>query len=405
MSKRPKKVFNDNPYPYHYEIDLKIERLTNLGMGIGRDNEWVVQVPFVFPGERIRARIFRNHKNYSEADCLEIIESSPDRVEPKCELFGVCGGCQYQSLHYQKQLDWKQKQVEECFAKIGGLSVDVQPTVSSPKQYGYRSKLTPHYEKMKVGLEPKLGFLKQGSRRMIVDVKSCSIATESINESLPESREELFNDRTKRKKGGTLLLREVLEGVVTNPNQMVTEKVNGMIFQFKAGEFFQNNPFILPTLVKHVIESAQPQTSNSLIDAYCGGGLFALSASSHFQKVAGIEISREGFEGARNNAVLNQVENVDFYLGDASTIFSEVGSLPRPCSLIIDPPRKGCDKDFLKQTLEFSPTRIVYVSCDPSTQARDAKILVEAGYKILRVQPFDLFPQTRHIENVLTLEI
>ena len=86
MSKRPKKVFNDNPYPYHYEIDLKIERLTNLGMGIGRDNEWVVQVPFVFPGERIRARIFRNHKNYSEADCLEIIESSPDRVEPKCEL-------------------------------------------------------------------------------------------------------------------------------------------------------------------------------------------------------------------------------------------------------------------------------------------------------------------------------
>ena len=178
-----------------------------------------------------------------------------------------------------------------------------------------------------------------------------------------------------------------------------------MIFQFKAGEFFQNNPFILPTLVKHVIESAKPQTSHSLIDAYCGGGLFALSASSHFQKVAGIEISREGFEGARNNAVLNQVENVDFYLGDASTIFSEVGSLPRPCSLIIDPPRKGCDIDFLKQTLEFLPTRIVYVSCDPSTQARDAKILVEAGYKILHVQPFDLFPQTRHIENVLTLEI
>ena len=133
--------------------------------------------------------------------------------------------------------------------------------------------------------------------------------------------------------------------------------------------------------------------------------MFSLSASRRFQKVVGIEISREGFEGARTNALLNQIKNAEFFLGDASSIFQELQNLPRPCSLIVDPPRKGCDADFLRQSIDFRPDRIVYVSCDPATQARDAKILAEGGYRILQAQPFDLFPQTRHIENVLTLEI
>ena len=199
-------------------------------------------------------------------------------------------------------------------------------------------------------------------------------------------------------------MRETLEGVVEDPNQLVTEKVNDLIFQFKAGEFFQNNPFILPLLVDYVVQQANPKVCSSLVDAYCGGGLFSLSASKSFQKVIGIEISRDGFEGARTNAVLNKIENAEFFLGDALSIFSELSHLPRPFSLIIDPPRKGCDLEFLKQTLAFQPQRIVYVSCEPSTQARDVKALIEGGYKVISSQPFDLFPQTRHVENVLTLE-
>ena len=189
---------------------------------------------------------------------------------------------------------------------------------------------------------------------------------------------------------------------MTDPKKVVSEKVGELIFQFKAGEFFQNNPFILPSLVDYVVEQAKTGTSSLLVDAYCGGGLFSLSAAKHFKKVVGIEISREGFEWARANASINRIENAEFFLGNASSIFDELESQDEDFSLVIDPPRRGCDQDFLEQALAFKPNKIIYVSCDPATQARDAKILVDGGYKITEVQPFDLFPQTRHVENIVT---
>ena len=133
-----------------------------------------------------------------------------------------------------------------------------------------------------------------------------------------------------------------------------------------------------------------------------GGGLFSLSAAKYFTQVYGIEISREGFEWARANALINRIENAEFFLGNASSIFDEIRKDDKEYSLVIDPPRKGCDENFLMQTLSFKPKRIIYVSCDPATQARDAKILVDGGYQITEVQPFDLFPQTRHVENIVT---
>ena len=138
MLEQPK-GFRDHPYPYHHEIDLEVESVTNLGLGIARDEGWVIQIPFVLPGEKIRARIFRNNKNYSDADCIEVLQSSPNRISPKCELFGICGGCQYQSVDYKTQLDWKRNQVKDSFLKIGELNVQVNPVVASPRPYGYRS--------------------------------------------------------------------------------------------------------------------------------------------------------------------------------------------------------------------------------------------------------------------------
>ena len=392
----PPKGFNEHPYPYHHELILDVENVTNLGFGIARDNGWVIQIAFVLPGERVKVRIFRNHKNYSEADCIEVIEKSTDRVDPQCSLFGTCGGCQYQSVEYATQLKWKRNQVVDNFERISGLQVDVLPVVPSPKQYGYRSKLTPHYEKARSSDPRKIGFLKYGSRKVVIDVPSCPIATDEINEKLPAAREEL-HQTLKKKKGGTLLLRHTLEGVVTDPKKVVSEKVGELIFQFKAGEFFQNNPFILPSLVDYVVEQAKTGTSSLLVDAYCGGGLFSLSAAKHFKKVVGIEISREGFEWARANASINRIENADFFLGNASSIFDELESQDEDFSLVIDPPRRGCDQDFLDQTLSFKPNKIIYVSCDPATQARDAKILVDGGYKITEVQPFDLFPDRKSV--------
>ena len=350
----------------------------------------------------MKVKIFRNHANYSQADLVEVLTSSPDRTSPKCELYGICGGCQYQSLTYESQLLWKQKQIENSLVRLGGISVQVNPVVPSPKFYGYRSKLTPHYQAGRKDKELTIGFLKQGSRKMLVDVPICPIATDSINEKLPLAREEI-KKAPRKKRGGTLLLREVMEGVVTDPKQFVSEKVGELIFHFKAGEFFQNNPYILPQLVAYVVQQADGKQHSLLVDAYCGGGLFGLSAASDFDQVVGIEISREGFEGARTNAQLNKIKNAQFFLGDASSIFDEINGGSGKAALVIDPPRRGCDPDFLRQAIDFSPSRIVYVSCEPATQARDAQVLVEAGYQAIDAQPFDLFPQTRHVENVLTL--
>ncbi len=402
MNNTPK-GFTPHPYPYHHLLDLEIESITNLGLGIGRDNGWVVQVPYVLPGERIKARIYRNHKNYSSADCISVVKASSNRVEPSCDLFGECGGCQYQHMEYAAQLEWKQKQVEDSFARIGGIEFKVNQPIPSPQKYGYRSKLTPHFEKPHPAHSFKVGFLKQGTRRVLVDVDQCPIATPAINEAMLPAKQRLQGSLHGLKKGGTLLFRDTNKSISTDPNEFVQERVGNLTFQFRAGEFFQNNPFILTDLVNYVIQQSQPQESSFLIDAYCGSGLFGISAASYFKKVIGIEISREGFLGAQANAELNRITNTEFILGDASSIFDTIDSTFRPCTLLVDPPRKGCDQNFLSQALAFSPNYIVYISCDPATQARDAKILMDGGYSILDIQPFDLFPQTRHIESVMTL--
>ena len=385
----PPKGFVDHPYPYHHELELVIENVTNLGYGIARHDGWVIQIPFTLPGERIKARIFRNHKNYSDADCMEVLTPSADRVQAECDLFGVCGGCQYQAVRYETQLEWKRNQVKDSFERIGGMEIEVEAVEPSPRTYGYRSKLTPHYERARSSDKRKVGFLRHGSRKVLIDVSQCPIATEAINDALPAAREEIHLMQGK-KKGGTILLRDTPEGVVTDPKKTACERIGGLLFQFRAGEFFQNNPFILPKMVDHVVSQAREKNSTLLVDAYCGVGLFSLCAAAYFERVVGIEISREGFEWARANALLNKIDNAEFLLGDASTIFEELESRRQNCSLVIDPPRKGCDEDFLKQTLAFRPERIIYVSCEPATQARDVGKLLVRGIPLTSLQAFRL---------------
>jgi 23S rRNA (uracil1939-C5)-methyltransferase/tRNA (uracil-5-)-methyltransferase len=399
------KNFVPEPFEYHQEIEVVVESLTNLGVGIARVDGWVVMVPFTIPGERVRARIFRNFQTYSEADLIEILEVSPDRVEPRCMLFQTCGGCQYQHIDYKRQLAEKTRQVSEVMQKLGAIDHPVQMTKGSPNIYHYRSKITPHYNRPgKDGSQP-IGFLQYGRRSKLVDVEQCPIATDAINKALPEMREEArrSSGKKRRQRGGTLLLRDVLEGVVSNPQAIVSERVNELTLQFKAGEFFQNNPFILPDMVEYVTQEASSGGVHYLVDAYCGVGLFALSAAKSFEQVAGVEISEPAVRWAQANAKISKIGNVRFVIGKAEAIFNGLKFPPETTSVIIDPPRKGCDASFREQLMQFQPQRIVYVSCDPATQARDLKVFIEAGYTITRIQPFDLFPHTRHIENVVSL--
>lgn len=400
------KNFNPHPFAYHQELELMIDSLTNLGLGVGRVDNWVIMVPFVIPGERVKVRIFRNRDQYSEADLVEVLEASDKRVEPQCALFGRCGGCQYQHIEYSEQLKYKAQQIEELMLRNGGIEAPVAASESTDQIYAYRSKITPHYNKPNREGEQPIGFLIHGMRHAIVDVLQCPIATDRINQALPEVRRRALAEggKKRRLRGGTLLLRDTLEGVVTDPKATVSEKVGSKIFHFKAGEFFQNNPFILPKMVDYVKGEALRGGMNALIDAYCGVGLFALSCADHFESVLGVEISEAAIQLAKANAQVMNVNNVRFQIGKAEAIFQNVHFSKDETSVIIDPPRKGCDRLFIDQLIDFNPQRIIYVSCDPATQARDLRYFIEGGYQIIKVQPFDLFPHTRHIENIVTLD-
>jgi len=463
-----RKKFNDHPFAYHAEIEIEITTLTNLGSGLGRvalpgsqpsalnpqpatppQNGWVVMVPFTLPGERILARVFRNHKNFSEADLVAVLTPSPHRVKPGCPLFGRCGGCQYQHLAYAQQLEWKRRQVAELLEHMAGIAeFSVAPVVASPRDYGYRSKITPHFaaprrfvktvaptstpaaqetavpgavssvdaneisraaEQNLSALDSQLstpfpiGFLRQGTRFDIVDVPRCPIATDAINEKLAAVRGEVHARRDSFTRGATLLLRDASGVVTTDYDAVVTETVGDLKLHFLARDFFQNNPFILPAFTRYVREQAAASGARFLVDAYCGSGLFALASASAFERVAGVEISESSIRFARENAAANGITNTTFLAGDAAAIFSGLDFPPGDTAVIIDPPRKGCDESFLRQLFDFGPRAVVYVSCDPATQMRDLRHFLAAGYELTAAQPFDLFPQTRHLECVLTL--
>lgn len=400
---KPPKNFIAEPFAYHEEIELLIEDLTNLGQGVGRIDNWVVFVPFVLPGERVRARIWRNKKQYSEADLVEIIESSPERVEPECRHFATCGGCQYQHYAYPAQLLWKQRQIEQLLKKMAGLEVPVNPTLGCLEQtYHYRSKITPHFRRPPHLPDTPIGFQKAWSRA-ILDIEQCPIASPAINAALPAARADLKSGAKTYKKGGTLLMRDSVEGVINDMRATACEKVGQFSFEFVAGEFFQNNPHVLPLMVNYALARAAGDDVDFLVDAYCGVGVFGICGHERFKQVHGIEVSERAVELARGNARANQIDNIRFTLGSAEAIFQDLEFPPERTVILMDPPRKGSDERFLGQLLDFGPKRIVYVSCGPDTQARDIGFLLNGPYQVVDVQPVDLFPQTRHIENVMTL--
>lgn len=404
MSRKPPR-FHPEPFDYHQELEIEIDSLTNLGKGVGRHREWVVFVSHALPGERVKARVFRNSATFSEADLVEVLRPSPDRVDPLCALFGECGGCQYQNLAYPAQLAWKRDQVAELLRRMAGIEFPVSPVHPSPVVYGYRSKITPHFQKPDKGGVGPIGFLLEGRRQQVLDVPRCPIASDSINRALETVRRETRAKARGYKKGATLLLRDSLDGRVrTDPTEMCEERVGELVFSFHAGEFFQNNPHILPDFTGHVKREALGDGGiTHLVDAYCGSGLFCLTAASAFTEAVGIEISESSVDWAKRNADQNGVANCRFVQGDASDIFAGVTFPPSRTAVVIDPPRKGSSPEFLGQLVAFGPKRIVYVSCDPATQVRDLERL-KNDYAIVRIQPFDLFPQTRHLECVVTLE-
>lgn len=448
------------------EIDVTISSTSSSGDGLAlsEDGSRVYVVPFTIPGDKATIKLVRHlvKENHTIADLVKVNEPGPGRDDSliKCKYFSECSGCQLQMLPYEEQLKYKKKVVEKAYANFSGLIPEVVPAIGdtfpSPLQYGYRTKLTPHYaappkrskhsdsQSSGYTAPPAIGFNIK-NRRMNVDIEDCPLGTDIIRKGLKKERERVLRNYQEYHNGATILLRQSTRRLkkdqydpenppyddsvaiykehpeyveeqryVTNQNGYSTEYIDDFILGNKAGAFFQNNNSILSPFTEYIRQQIHPKTPREndkpikyLIDAYSGCGLFTVTLSTAFKSSLGIDIDVNSIECARENASKNNLSNTGFSAADAPLLFHRVPYPPDETFLVIDPPRKGCSEDFLKQLLRFGPRRVAYVSCNVHTQARDVGYMVEGNsnsrYEIESIRGFDFFPQTSHVEGLAIL--
>jgi tRNA (uracil-5-)-methyltransferase len=417
------------------EIEVEVVELSSTGDGLARQpgSDRIYTVPFSIPGDIVKVKVYRHleKEQYSVADFISVVKPSPLRDDSRiqCPYFAKCAGCQFQMLDYPEQLKIKKTIVEKAYKNFSNLPQELVPsildTIGSPLQYGYRTKLTPHFDgppggtrKVKKPFEamPPIGFTPKGSKK-VLDIEDCPIGTDAVRLGLKRERKRMETEYANYTRGATILLREntvrIRNSDSTTPppesdsvkvvsdsytdyktcetdnNATTTEYIDDFIFTNPAGSFFQNNNSILSPFTAYVREHILPPASSTqkpvkyLIDAYSGSGLFTITLSpSLFPQGGtsiGIDIADKSIAFARRNAELNGLdkEKCQFIAADANELFKSVkGYDPDETVVVLDPPRKGCDKGFLRQLLEFRPRRVVYVSCNVHTQARDVGVLV-----------------------------
>lgn len=388
-------------------IELDITDLAYGGDGVGRTDGRACFVPFTLPGERVRVRLTQEAKRYARADAIKVLTPSPERIPAHCPHFRACGGCQYQHLDYTAQVRWKQKQVAEILARIGGFR-DPAPElmIPSPHPYGYRNKITLHGP-------GQPAFLALNDRRPI-PIARCPLATEPINAVLSEQLQRTLAE------GEHLIIRSGQMGKVRwftecagrcaasdGKPDTLTEKVLDQSYDYPLNSFFQVNPEVLNRILVTAGAWCETFDCSTLVDAYCGVGVFVLALTRRNQRGIGIEVDDAAVAAAKANAARQEVHHVTFLRGRAETRLERVlRDLPAEHTcLVLDPPRAGCSAPVLHAVARHRPRHIMYLSCVPPILARDLKQLAQSGYRLVRVQPFDMFPQTAHIECLAELEL
>jgi len=443
-----------HPPKVKQNIKLPIHNIGSNGEGVGQYQGFTVFVDGALPGEVVEARLYQRQKRYGRANLLSVSDPSPHRVQPVCPLFGRCGGCQLMHLAYPEQLVIKRQRVVDALQRIGKLdAIEVGPCLPSPSPLAYRNKIQmPVRESPTGGLQ--IGLYARSSHDL-VEVETCHIhcplGEQVYKEAAPiikqsgikaydpatgsgELRHILIKSAVNtgealvilvtngeatpllKKIAGQIMSRcPAVKGVVHNIHTerdnvilgsvnkilegsgIIQETLCGMQFKVSPASFFQVNPQQAEHLYEKALEFAQLKGHETVLDAYCGVGTMSLFFARQAKKVIGVECVPEAIEDAKENARLNQIQNAEFICGNAETIIDSLADID---TIILNPPRKGCEPSFLEGIGRLRPATVVYISCDSATLSRDLAVLHQMGYHVDFIQPYDMFPQTAHVECV-----
>ncbi len=456
-------VYNNIIMKLHEIINLGIDDLTYGGEGIGRSGSFVVFVPDSVPGDELKVEIVELKKSFGRAKILEIIKPSTDRVAPKCPLAMECGGCQWQNISYPAQLKYKTKIVRETLERIGKLKVEVNDIIGMREPWGFRNKIQYPISKSEGSSKSKIqmGYYQRGTHD-VVDIDACPIEHPKLSRAAKIVKDVLnklgysayeegrgtglfrhlrarigfgtgevlltFITNEKAIPGSKNLVKEIVEkckkddinvvGICQNLNPRQTnvimgekswtmwgrdfiyDKLGDLKFKVSSGSFYQTNPIMTEVLYDKALEFAEASKDDTVIDTYSGIGTVALWFARHANYVYGIEEVRQAVYDAAENAELNHIENCRFSIGKVEKLLPELGEGD---ILILDPPRGGCEEKVLKTIARSKLKRVVYISCNPASLARDLGYLSGRGFKVEQVQPVDMFPHSFHIETVSKL--
>ncbi|MEE1056710.1 MAG: 23S rRNA (uracil(1939)-C(5))-methyltransferase RlmD [Acutalibacteraceae bacterium] len=440
--------------------ETTITGMTTEGSGVGRIDGTAVFITNTAIGDIIKTKIIKTSKNYAIGRIEEIISPSPDRTEPDCKYFSQCGGCTYRHITYEAECQIKQQRVQDAIARIAGFeNLKINPIVGGKSRNHYRNKA-----QLPVGKDSKgnliMGFYAYHSHR-IVDSNSCNLQPDEFTEISKivkswtvKNKIQPYNEATHTGLLRHLYIRiaevtgEIMVCLVINGNSIsftdelinqlkavkgfkslqlninkektnvvlgkkcitlygcdyITDILCGLKFNISPLSFYQVNRTQAENLYSIAQKYAQLKKDDILLDLYCGTGTIGLSMAHKIKKLIGVEIIPQAIENAKENAKLNNINNAEFICADASTASTKLDKQGiKPTVIIVDPPRKGCDKELIATIVKMSPKRVVYVSCDSATMARDIKIFNELGYTPREVTPVDMFPGTSHIECVVLM--
>ena len=391
--------------------ELEIEKLIYGGEGIGRVNQQAVFVAYAAPGDRVRVKITKLERNFARGVIEEILVPSTARREAPCQHFGICGGCQLQHLEYAAQLKAKAEFIRASLQRIGGIDWKKDIEILAADEFGYRSRAEIKIQRTEDRIT-KLGFFQANSHE-VCNVTECPVL-------LPEANRALQRLHTKPKlvpKRATRIFLAVSDDETvmvpaTGENSKAAEidaqgtihqSIAGFDYTFGSRSFFQGNRLLIEQLVATATADARGAIA---FDLYAGAGLFSLPIAKHLEQVYAVEGSKLSGNHGINNAKANRVKNVDYAVKSVEAWLKyDAPKLPRPDWVILDPPRAGAGEIVVNRLMELKPARIIYVSCDPATLARDLKSFTKTNYKIDSIVGLDMFPQTYHVETVVKLSL